>query len=211
MSPVYPRLTVISLCMLSLLAAGCLNLGSGTQKITKFYVLSSLRDSKGYIETEKSKSDIGIGVSAVKLPAYVNRPQIATRSSSNELELAVFDHWAEPLEDNFSRVLAENLALLLSTDRVVTHPWKRSVPVDYQVAVEVTGFDGVLGGEAWMRARWTLLEGDGEKVAIQRQSTFSAPTGAATYQAMVSALSGLVADLSQEIATKLEEMEQKRP
>ena len=209
MGPIHPRLTVISLGMLSVLLGGCFNLGGGTQQTTKFYVLSSLDTSKGDLKSGTSKNDMAIGVHPVKLPQYVDRPQIVTRSSSNEIETAPFDHWAEPLEDSlFSRVLAENLAVLLSTDRVVTYPWMRSMRTDYQVVVEVTRFDGALGGDVWMRARWAVLEGDGQKVLADRDSTFKASTGAATYEAMVSALSGLVADLSREIAVALEGIHQ---
>lgn len=210
MGSIVLRLTVTSFCLLPVLLGGCLNLGGGTQQTTKFYVLSSLDGSRENLKAGISKSNMALGVNAVRLPQYVDRPQIVTRSGSNELQLASFDHWAEPLEDNFSRVLAENLALLLSTDRVVTYPWKRSTPLDYEVAVEVTRFDGVLGGDVSMRARWTISGVDGHKVLTQRNAIFKAPTAAPTYEALVSAMSGLVGDLSREIATAIKDIEQKK-
>jgi uncharacterized lipoprotein YmbA len=75
-------------------------------------------------------------VGPITLPKYLDRPQIVTRSGRNPLTLAEFDRWAKPLQDNVSRVLAENLARHIPTDHILLHPWPRSAPVDYQVAVE---------------------------------------------------------------------------
>ena len=48
-----------------------------------------------------------IGVGPVTVPDYLDRPQIATRSSSSSLQFSEFDRWAEPLEKNLMRVLAD--------------------------------------------------------------------------------------------------------
>ena len=57
-----------------------------------------------------------IGVGPITVPKYLDRPQIVTRSGRNQLALGEFDRWAEPLQDNVLRVLAENLAFLIPTD-----------------------------------------------------------------------------------------------
>jgi len=204
MGHIFLRLTMISLCVFPLTLGGCLNLGGGTQQTTKFYVLNSLYSSQADIGTQTARDDMAIGVGPVELPQYVNRPQIVTRTSRNELEVAPFARWGEPLEENYSRVLAENLTVLLSTDRVIVYPWKRTVPIDYQVVVEVTRFDGALGGDVSMRARWTLLGDDGEKILLRRHSSFSARTDAESYEAMVSAQSQVLADLGHEIAETIQ-------
>jgi hypothetical protein len=36
--------------------------------------------------------------------------------------MAEFEQWATPLKDTVARGLAENLSLLIPTDRVVLHP-----------------------------------------------------------------------------------------
>jgi uncharacterized lipoprotein YmbA len=124
-----------------------------------------------------------------------------TRVSQNELRLSEFDQWGEPLKNNFSHVLAENLSILLCTDNIDFFPWRRrNIPIDYQVAMEVTRLDGKLGENALLRARWTLLGGDGKKVLLKRQSSFSELTGTQDHEALVSAQSRALADLSREIA-----------
>jgi uncharacterized lipoprotein YmbA len=195
------RLLVIGFCLVPAVLGGCL--GGGTQQRAKFYVLNSVYSSKPDIKTGTLKKDISIGVGPVELPQYVNRPQIVTRTSQNELEVADFARWGESLEENFSRVLAENLSVLLSTDRVIVYPWKRSAPVDYQVIVDVTRFDGAVGGDVSMRARWTLLGDDTEKVLLRRSYSLSIRTDARSYEALVSAQSRVLADLSSEIAEEI--------
>ena len=201
MGPMIFRLMVISLCVFPAMLGGCL--GGGTQQRAKFYVLNSVYSSKVDVETETAKNDWAIGVGPVELPEYVNRPQIVTRTSRNELEMAEFARWAEPLEENFSRVLAENISVMLSTDRVIVYPWNRTAAVDYQVVVEVTRFDGAVGGDVSMRARWTVLGDRGEKILIRRNSSLSARADAKTYEALVAAQSQMVADLSSEIAEEI--------
>jgi len=197
------RVMVIIFSVIPVVLGGCVNLGGGTQQTTKFYVLNSLYSSKGDLKTQTLKDDLTIGVGPLDLPQYVNRPQIITRTSANELEVAPFARWGEPLEENCSRVLAENLTVLLSTDRVIVYPWKRTTPIGYQVVVEVTRFDGALGGDVSMRARWTLLGDDGEKVLLTEYSSLNARTDASTYEALVAAQSQMLADLSREIAEEI--------
>jgi hypothetical protein len=188
--------------------AGCVNLGSGTQQTTKFYVLNSLYSAKGEIEPQTTVDGKVIGIGPVDIPEYVNRPQIITRTSTNELEVAPFARWAEPVETNLSRVVAENLTVLLSTDRVIVYPWKGTVTIDYQVSLEVTRFDGVLGGPVSMRARWTVLGDNGAEVLLRKQSSLSTHAEAETYEALVAAQSRLLADLSRQIAQGIQAVSQ---
>ena len=114
--------------------------------------------------------------------------------------LAEFDQWAESLHHNFSRVLAENLSILLCVDNVALFPWKRDMPMDYQVVVEVIRFDGRPGGDVMLSARWKLLGQNGRKVLLKRQSSFRAPVNAQDYAALVSAQSRVLDQFSREIA-----------
>ena len=145
----------------------------------------------------------------MKIPQYLKRPQIVTRTSRNELEMAEFDKWAEPLEENFSRVLAENLAILLATDRIFSYPWKRDTPVDYQVAVEVSRFDAEARGNALLRGRWTLFGGPNQDVLLIRSMNFTEPTPKEDYRALVEALSRILEDLSREIAEAIKTLVEK--
>lgn len=185
-------LTIVALLMH---LAGC-----ASSAPTRFYVLSPLASSKAESQALKDEGSIALGVGPVELPAYLDRPQIVTRLSENELNLAEFDKWAEPLKDNFSRVLVENLSTLLCADAISIFPWKGPTPIDYQVEVTVIRMDGNVGGNASLVARWAIIRQNDRKMMLTRQSSFSRLLSSESYKALVSAQSQAIADLSREIA-----------
>jgi uncharacterized protein len=182
---------------MSLMAGGC------ASQPSRFYLLSALASTETASPGTSGQQGPTIGVGPVTLPRYVDRPQIVTRTSPYELKVAEFDRWAEALDTNFSRVLAENLSILLPTARVVMSPWPRAIPIDYQVTVDVTHFLGQVGGDSLLIADWTLFKGEGQDVLTSGRARFSAPPSGQDYAAIVAAMSQTVASLSREIATTI--------
>jgi uncharacterized lipoprotein YmbA len=177
-----------------MLLAGC----RGTSENAKFYKLSSI---VGAEEATKAGKGVAVGIGPIKFPDHLDRPEIVTRTSRNALDIGEFDRWAGSLREDFSRVLTENLSILLSTDYVFVFPWQKPIPLDYRVAVEVSRFDGELGKSATLIARWTIMEGDKKKeLKSVRRSVITKPADGKSYEAMVAALSRTVEQLSQEIA-----------
>jgi uncharacterized lipoprotein YmbA len=189
----------------------CVNLGKGTQQTTRFYLLYPLSSLGTGIEATLPGPCVAIGVGPVKLPEYLNRPQIVTRSSPGELQVAEFARWAEPLEENFTRVLAENLSMLLPASRTVEYPWERSMRIDYQVRVDIIYFDGQPGGDVHLRTRWTLLGNDGKSVLMRKESNFCEPMDRLKYGELVSTQSRMIAQLSRRIATAIKTVSRQVP
>ena len=169
---------------------------------TRLYVLTTLPQSERAAQTALTET-AAIGVGPVTLPQYTNRPQIVTGNTNPELGRASFEQWAEPLENNFTRVLADNLSLLLATDQVVVFPWQGPTPIAYQVLVEVTQFLGEPGGQVLLEARWSVVGKEGKEVLVRKKSSFAEPVGGQDYQALATALSRTVAHLSRDIAATL--------
>jgi uncharacterized protein len=165
---------------------------------TRFYVLTAPPANR----PAGAPAELAVGVGPVALPGYLDRQQIVTRSGGDEIELAEFDRWGEPLRSSVPRVLGEDLAARIPTERVVIFPWRGVRTVQYQVAVEILRFDGQPGGDALLRARWRLLDGTGRELAI-RTSAITEPTGAPGYAPLVAALSRALGALSEEIATAI--------
>lgn len=138
---------LVNLASIVVVLGGC---SFARQQPTRLYVLTTLPATEAVLPGGVTPG-LAVVVGPVELPQYVNRPQIVTGNTSNELHHAAFAQWAEPLADNFARVLAENLSLLLGTDRVAVFPWRGPLPMKYQVMVEVTRFLGEPGG----RYRWS--------------------------------------------------------
>lgn len=198
------KITFLAIALLIL--TGCLG-AKGPSQQTKFYVLNSLY-SLEKIETPVAKTpNITIGVGPVDLPKYINRPHIVTRAIQNEIQIEEFERWAEPIDSNFFRVLADNLSILLQTDNIVSFPAKRSTKVDYQVAVTVTRFDGVVGENALLRARWSIYGENGEKKLISKHSVYKQPVNGEELKDLVSAQSLALAHFSYDIAQAIASFE----
>jgi uncharacterized protein len=172
--------------------------GCASTEPTRFYVLTA-PPGGSQLQGAPNSPCLTLGVGPINLPEYVNRPQIVTRASQNELVLAPFDRWAEPLSDTFSRVLAENISRLMCTKNIAIFPWRVPSPPDFRVEAEVTRMDGELGKEAVLEAWWTVSGGPDKKVIESKQSKFVEPVNGPGYEALVQAQSRILAALSKEM------------
>lgn len=183
---------------------GVLNvLGCGTSQPTHFYLLRAMSPDSDAGLSETKASSLSLGLGPISLPKYLDRPQIVTRISPHELDLAEFHKWAEPLKDNLVSVLHGNLSLLLSTNRIVEYPWNRSTLPDYQLSLEVMQFDGTKNQEVSLSVRWRLVNDDGKRVLQAKTSQFSEIIQGSDYEDLVEAMSRMLALLSREIADAL--------
>ncbi len=189
-----------------LFALGC----SATTEKSRFYKLNSLTGVESIANTQATGAGVAIGIGPIKFPDHLDRPEIVTRTSGNALQLAEFHRWAGSLEKDFSRILAENLSILLSTDYIFMFPFAQATPIDYRVAVEVVRFDGELGKSATLIARWTVIE-EGEEKTLKsvRRSEVTEPADGNSHEAMVAALSRSVEKFSREIAETIQTLPQK--
>lgn len=192
---------IIKGIVLFVASVGVLNaLGCGTSQPSHFYLLRAVAPPSVSGLSDIKPSSLSFGLGPVTLPKYLDRPQIVTKTSAHEVELAEFHKWAEPLSENVSHVLTENLSALLSTDRILQYPWRSSITLDYQIAVDVLQFDATMGGEAVLVARWSLLGGDGHTALITKKTQVTHRPTSQNYEALVEAMSRNLEDLSREIA-----------
>jgi uncharacterized lipoprotein YmbA len=187
-------LALLGVCLLGL--SGC-----ASSPPTRFYALPSLSGAEA--APPAASHNLTLGVGPVMLPPYLDRAQIVTRASRARLVLGEFDQWAASLQDTILRVLAENLSLLIPTDRVLLHPWSRTPEPDYQVAVEVIQFDAGPSGEVVLAVRWRLLSAN-EQELVMRKARFTAAAGKQDYEATVIAMGQTLEALSQDIAAALQ-------
>jgi uncharacterized lipoprotein YmbA len=198
-----PRSNAVALGLALLGVALLILAACAGSKPSKFYILSASSAPGQSEQAPAAATGVSIGVGPVKIPDYLDRVQIVTRSTANALELAEYDRWAEPLDRSLPRLLAENLSALLPADNVVAFPWSGPAHVDYQVVVEVLQFDGTLGQKAWLEARWTILGEGGKQVRSRGNANLSESVGNASHEALVSGWSKALGGLSREIAASL--------
>lgn len=199
------RWTVLVFVGFALFCAGCASTPSSS-----FYTLQALSSSTQPVWSTPGPRPLAIGVGPVTFADYLNRPQIITRTGPNELAFAEFNRWAGPLLDNFRRVLAENLAILLNTDRVLVFPWENSAQVEYQVKLDVQQFDGALGGRVELVAWWSVHGKDDDQLLLSRKSRVSATAADSTYQSLVVVQNQLLSDFSREIANAIKTLVEAR-
>jgi len=177
--------------------------GCAGSRSAKFYTLTPLSAQGDLPKRGPAERGIAVAIGPVAIPDYLNRPQILTRSGPRELKLAEFERWAGSLEEDVSRVLAENLSVLLSPDNVTVLRWGRDAypfPAEYRVGIDVTRFEGTFGESVSLAVRWTVYREEDKKILSAHESTVKEPVEGQDYDALVGAMSRALADLSREIA-----------
>jgi uncharacterized protein len=194
-------------CAIAFIVVASILAGCSSSPPTRYYVLNSARDLAGGARSPAGERCLTLGVGPLKMAEYLHQGRIVTRVTPNELRLAPFDQWAEPLEHNISRVLAENLSTLLCTKTVLVFPWSGAIPLDYRVEVEILRLDGRLGEDVALEVQWFVFSGGApKKLLAGRRSTFSERSEGPGYQTLVSAQSRAVAALSREVAEAIKSL-----
>ena len=199
-------LTVYVLCPLLILAGGC----SRTQT-AKFYTLTALTDGQPGGQAAASDQEVAVGLGPIRLPEYLDRPQIVTRVGPNEVRFAEYHRWAGPLAGNVSSILAENLSNLLGSNRIALFPWKSTTPIDCRVEIDIARFDGNPGDSVALQSQWTVFSKDRKKVLASKSSSLSEPVKAKGYEALVAAQGRALATLSREIAEAIQSLPPEAP
>lgn len=190
------RIRLLAPVLLGVLVTGC----GGISPPTRFYSLAPTTEAVPVAERP-----LGLAVGPVLVAEYLRRPQIVTRLDGTRLALADFDQWVEAFDIMFPRVLAENLAAALGTDRISLTPVPRDMRVDHQVEVDVVRFDATQGGDVVLDALWRVYGRGGDRLLQQSRSVIARPLPAAgadgvPYDAIVQAMSEATAELARTIA-----------
>jgi uncharacterized lipoprotein YmbA len=163
-------------------------------------MLSALSPSPDGTSAATAEGRIRIGLVTVVVPEYLNRNEIVVNLDNTVYQLAEFNQWAEPLNDNLTRVLEENLTNLLRNDLIdVFLTSDSSIPSDYRLEVDVIRLDGNLGDQVTLVAQWALLEAEEDDLILMRRSEYQEPAADNTYKGLVLAKSRTIEKLSRDM------------
>src|SRR5262245_40965576 len=193
-------------CVVALFILGC---GSFSAKPdpSRFFTLSALPPLVPEAAKAPAESPgISLGIGPITLPGYLDREEIVTRVAQNQINLSENDRWAEPLEDNFTRVLSQNIATILRAERISAYPWAIDKKPVYQVEVEVLRFEADAKQQVQLVARWLIRNTSQKDSARYRETRLSKAAQGGSIENSVAALSDVLADLSREIAAAIETM-----
>jgi len=151
-----------------------------------------------------SGDTIAIGVGPVEFPKFLDRPQIVTRQSQNRIEVSEFHRWAGSFSEDFLRVLAKNISILLPADRVAAYPWTDQFSPIYRIQLIVEQFDGRFGGDVVLNVTWSVWNQKDTNQAIFKHTRIKEPVSAEDYESLVTAQSRAIGTLSRAIADEIE-------
>ena len=175
---------------------------------SSFYILAALPEAN--MASDKNvaggKAKFSVGLGPIELPSYLDRQQIAKRTSTNRLSYSENDRWAAPLSESFSRVLAQDMSHLLNPARVIQFPWQSTDAPDYQVKIEVLQFEASSNQQALLTARWNIIDRNKQILAGQVSQLHRRADSLST-EDFVKALSETVRELSREIVETLQTLE----
>jgi len=189
---------------LALVLSSCMSVPNSPTP--RFYMLQAV-DGNQVSKKTNIASDVVIGVGPVKIPKYQDRPQIVTQDKEKMLKFAQFDRWGEPLDLGMTRLIGENLAVMLPEAKFTLYPWNSSVPVKYQVVVEIVQLDSNLDKDMFLVAQWLVIDVQNAKTLIIKRSEFRQSVIPQNYSGLAKTLSMACASLSSEIAEAIATLE----
>lgn len=140
--------------ILSLALTGCF----GNTPPVQFYTLTPLAETGAAVAGERYGKPFSVGVGPLEIPKVLDRSQIVTRSDANRIHMAEFQRWGGTLSDDFLRVLAENLSVLLKSEQVLAYPWRDFFDPEFRVNLKMHQFDAEKGGNAVLSVTWSLSD-----------------------------------------------------
>ena len=189
---------IVTSCALTVLAAGCASPPS------HFYTLS--RTATPAATPAVTPSNLSVIVGPVSIPAIVDLPQMVVSTGPNEVTIDEYNRWASPLQNNISRVVAENLVVLLATPRVSLFQQSLNADADFHVAIEVQSFESAPGEAATLNAVWIVRRAK-DRNAETGRTTVREPVAAKGYDALAAAHSRALGRMSQDIADAVKGMD----
>lgn len=191
----------IIVCVIFVLASGgCMSVSNSPAP--RFYMLHAVDEKQAGRKFDIAPGMI-IGVNPVKIPGYQNRPQIVTQDKNKMLTFAQFDRWGESLNSALTRLMMENLSIMLPQATIELFPGNLAVPVKYQVVTDVLQLESQLDKDLFFVAQWSVIDVQKKKMVLIKKSEFRQPIDPHDYAGLVEALSAASASLSGEIAAAL--------
>ncbi len=194
----------LAACTLGLLVL--ILIGCASSPPSKFYQFSAVNSKAAETQRAPGQDSEVVSVGPLRIPDYLDRPQIVTRSGQNELRISEFDRWAGSIENDIIQVLVEDISAQLPANRFFVIRWspllESRLSSSYRVEMFVNRFEGPLGGEVTLGAQWVIL-GKDKNVLARKESHVVEKVNSSSYEAYVEAMSRAIARLSREIADSI--------
>jgi uncharacterized lipoprotein YmbA len=190
-----------------LLLSGCL-LKSVTVS-TRRFILAPIPAPE---HASTNAEQLSVGIASAKMPAYLLKNSITVRKGPSEIDYLEDGLWGDRLDRGFQQTLADNLSILLPSDRLYLSVWERD-QVKVRLFVNVEQFDVDTEGRGRLIAWWRITAPGTDQPLKSGQArldrTGPAPRG--NPQIIVTTLSALVAEFSRQLAQAIHESAELSP
>ena len=192
-----PAVAALAVVGLAMVLSGC---AGQTEAPARLYALHPIATADAVAVPQRTRRSPWIGIHRVVVPGYVDRPEVVTRGPGNALVVDPKERWAESLPIGLTRLLLDNLSVLLGSDQVILLPEPSGLPVDLEVMVDLTQFelDGL--GSAVLAGRWTVTSARTLRDVQSAAFDLHEPIVPEGYEAGVAALNRSVSAVSRDIA-----------
>lgn len=197
------NLRFIVILILILVLSGCVSIPRSPSP--RFYRLTPVEQERPGGDF-KMASGVIVGIGPIKIPEYLNRPQMVTVDKNRMMIFAQFDRWGEPLDLSILRVLSENLAFSMVGADIEIYPWNMLIPVRLQVVLDVAQIDVDLEKDLVLVVRWSVLDLKNKSLVLSRRTVLKEPVKPSNYSGVAAALSSVLRRLSNEIIRELSQV-----
>lgn len=183
-------------CFLLVLFSGC------ASKKVSWYVLSPAKPARHKVHATH-KQVRHIGLEKIILPQYLQTDNITFRVNQNKLHQEQFHKWAEPLNDNISRVIAVTVHNTLRNIELVPDPWPFGTPINMRLRVTILRFDSDADCVSHLTATWALYDKDDTKLLFKRTKRYTSHNDSSNISDIVHAMSNNVNHFARDIALSI--------
>lgn len=188
--------TIPCLCRTALAAVLIASMaGCGHSPPVRYVTLSAAGAAAPRATTQVAR----VQLTAVHIPAELDRSEVVSQASANQLTVHETDRWAAPLGQMMRRTLAQDLLLRLPEGCLVL-PDAPAPPNTRTLVVTVLSADADANGTLTLQVAWTLLSGQPSHAVLTQQVTLSSNLTSRDSTAQAAALSQLLGQLADRIA-----------
>lgn len=143
-----------------------------------------------------------VQLTAVHIPAELDRPELVTQTSANQLTIHETDRWGAPLGQMMRRTLAQDLLTRLPAGSFVL-PDAPAPPDTRKLVVTVLNAETDSSGTLALQASWTLLSGQASQAVLTQQVSLTSGMASRDATAQAAALSHLLGQLADRISASI--------
>lgn len=143
-----------------------------------------------------------VQLTAVHIPAELDRPEVVTQDSANQLTVHDTERWGAPLAQMMRRTLAQDLLARLPANAFIP-PDAPAPPDTRTLVVTVLNCEADANGTLTLQVSWALLSGHPSHATQTQQVTLTSEMKNRDASAQAAALSQLLGQLADRITASI--------